>query len=71
MTELRRIAASAPLAALLAAAQEAQLLVVGRRGLGGVHGMRLGSIGQGVLNHAPCPVAIGGPGDRSTLRRSA
>jgi len=58
---LRRIAASAPLAALLAAAQEAQLLVVGRRGLGGVHGMRLGSTGQGVLNRAPCPVAIVGP----------
>jgi hypothetical protein len=54
----RRTARSAPLAALLAAAQ---LLVAGRRGLGGVRGMRLGSIGQGVLNHALCTVAIVGP----------
>jgi nucleotide-binding universal stress UspA family protein len=61
VTVLRRIAASTPLAALLAAAQEAQLLVVGRRGLGGVRGMRLGSTGQGALNHACCPVAIVGP----------
>jgi nucleotide-binding universal stress UspA family protein len=61
VTVLRRTADSAPLPALLAAAQEAQLLVVGRRGLGGVRGMRLGSIGQGVLNYAACPVAIVGP----------
>jgi nucleotide-binding universal stress UspA family protein len=44
--------------ALLSAARDAQLVVVGRHGLGGSHGMRLGSVGQVVLSHAPCPVAI-------------
>lgn len=60
VTVLRQITDSGPLHALLAAAQDAQLLVVGRRGLGGVRGMRLGSVGQGVLQHASCPVAVVG-----------
>lgn len=56
----RQVTGAAPLSALLAVARDAQLLVVGRRGLGGVRGMRLGSVGQGALQHAPCPVAIVG-----------
>jgi nucleotide-binding universal stress UspA family protein len=58
VTIMCRFASGAPLRALLEEAQEAQLAVVGRRGLGGVRGMRLGSVGQGVLNHATCPVAV-------------
>ena len=58
VTVLRQINAGGPLSALLVAAQEAQLVVVGARGLGGVRGMRLGSVARGVLQHAPCPVGI-------------
>jgi nucleotide-binding universal stress UspA family protein len=44
--------------ALLAEAQDADLLVVGSRGLGGFKGLLLGSVGQQVAHHAPCPVVI-------------
>ncbi len=40
--------------ALLAAACDAQMLVVGSR----VRGMTLGSVSQAVLHHAPCPVGV-------------
>lgn len=43
---------------LLDVAADADLVVVGRRGLGGFVGMLLGSVGHRVLHHAPCPVAI-------------
>ena len=36
----------------------AQLLVVGARGRGRLHGMMLGSVSLAVLHHAPCPVGI-------------
>jgi nucleotide-binding universal stress UspA family protein len=58
VTALRQIAHGAPRAALLAAAQGAQMLVVGARGRGGLRGMRLGSVSQAVLRHAPCPVGV-------------
>jgi nucleotide-binding universal stress UspA family protein len=47
-----------PRAALLDAAAEAQLLVVGGRGWGGITGMLLGSVSQAMLHHAPCPVGV-------------
>lgn len=58
LTVLNEVTSTGPLAALLAAARDAQLVAIGRRGLGGVTGMRLGSAGQGLLSHSPCPVAI-------------
>lgn len=46
-----------PRRALLSAAEEATLLVVGRRGHGDVRGL-LGSVSQYMTHYAPCPVAI-------------
>ncbi len=55
---LRQVAFSPPRTALLGAASEAQLLVVGSRGLGGLEGMSLGSVAATLLHHSPCPVAV-------------
>ncbi len=44
--------------ALLEAARDAQLLVLGARGRGGLPGMPLGSASVTMLSHAACPVAI-------------
>jgi nucleotide-binding universal stress UspA family protein len=44
--------------ALLEAAQEADLLVVGSRGHGGFAEALLGSVSQHCVRHAPCPVVI-------------
>ena len=58
VTVIRQIAVGAPRSALLAAATEAQMLIVGCRGRGGIEGLSLGSVAQAVLHHAPCPVGI-------------
>jgi nucleotide-binding universal stress UspA family protein len=47
-----------PVPALLEAAKEAELLVVGSRGQGGFAGLLLGSVSQQCAQHAPCPVVI-------------
>ena len=44
--------------ALLDAAQNAELLIVGSRGHGGFAGLLLGSVSQHCAHHAPCPVVI-------------
>jgi nucleotide-binding universal stress UspA family protein len=64
ITVLRHVAFGAPRSALLTAAAEAQLLVVGSRGLGGVEGMSLGSVAGALLHHSPCPVAVVHPAAR-------
>jgi nucleotide-binding universal stress UspA family protein len=53
--------------ALLAAAEEAELLVVGSRGHGGFAEALLGSVSQHCVQHAACPVVIirGAPAGRS------
>jgi nucleotide-binding universal stress UspA family protein len=48
----------APARVLLEEASEADLLVVGSRGLGGFRGLLLGSVSQQCSHHAPCPVVI-------------
>ncbi|GAB2920671.1 universal stress protein [Streptomyces heilongjiangensis] len=47
-----------PVQVLTGAAEHALGLVVGTRGHGGFTGMLLGSVSQGVLHHAHCPVIL-------------
>ena len=47
-----------PVEALIRQSQSACLVVVGTRGRGGFGGLLLGSVSQGVMNRAKCPVAI-------------
>lgn len=47
-----------PVDILLRVAAHATLVVVGNRGLGGFTSLLLGSVGQGVALHAPCPVVV-------------
>lgn len=44
--------------ALANAVPDARLIVVGTRGRGPVAGGLLGSTGNALLAHAPCPVAV-------------
>ncbi|MBC8195865.1 MAG: universal stress protein [Acidimicrobiia bacterium] len=43
---------------LMAAAEGADMLVVGNRGRGGFAGLRLGSVSQSIAHHSPCPLVI-------------
>ncbi|PZS15468.1 MAG: universal stress protein [Pseudonocardiales bacterium] len=47
-----------PVAGLIAASNAQHLLVVGTRGRHALAGTLLGSVSQGVLHHATCPVAV-------------
>ena len=63
--EVRRAAvAGVPAEVLVDAAKDADLLVVGSRGLGGFRGLLLGSVSQQCAHHAVCPVAIVPPPGR-------
>ncbi|HEX5365141.1 MAG TPA: universal stress protein [Acidimicrobiales bacterium] len=62
----RTVVCDLPSRGLLATAEDADLLVVGARGLGGFRGLLLGSVSQQCLHHATGPIAIvHGEGDRA------
>ena len=52
-----------PAAALIAAAEHADLLVVASRGRGGFSSLLLGSVSEQLAHHAPCPLTIIRPSD--------
>jgi nucleotide-binding universal stress UspA family protein len=62
----RRTVCDIPASGLLAAAEGADLLVVGARGHGGFQGLLLGSVSQQCLHHATGPIAVvhGVPAER-------
>jgi len=55
---VRTIGADGAVQAVLDAAKDADLVVIGSRGLGGFRGMALGSVSHAVTHHAPCPVVV-------------
>ncbi len=57
VTDVKRtVAFGSPAAVILGAAQHAQRVVLGSRGLGPFAGWVLGSVSRQVAQHAPCPV---------------
>jgi len=54
----RSVVEGSAASALVAAAESADLLVIGSRGLGGFRGLLLGSVSQQCAHHASCPVVI-------------
>ena len=54
----REVVCDLPATALLDASKDADLLVVGARGLGSFRGLVLGSVSQRCLEHAGCPVMV-------------
>jgi len=54
----REVVEGAPAQALLAAAQGADLLVLGSSRHGALAGLVLGAVGQECVQHAPCPLVI-------------
>jgi nucleotide-binding universal stress UspA family protein len=54
-----------PVEELISAGRDADLIVLGSRGTGGFNRLMLGSTAGQVAQHAPCPVTIIPPEDRS------
>ena len=54
----KKLVQSGAATALLLAAENADLVVMGARGLGGFMGLLLGSVSNQVTHHASCPVVV-------------
>jgi len=54
----RRVVQGTPRAALVEASQQASLIVMGSRGLGGFTGLLLGSVSRAVTRESDCPVMV-------------
>jgi nucleotide-binding universal stress UspA family protein len=65
----RVLVRASPADALLGAARDAALVVVGGRGVGGFRGLLLGSVSQHLAHHAPCPVVVVRGTTRPAARR--
>jgi nucleotide-binding universal stress UspA family protein len=52
------VAESTPIDLLLQLSEEADIVVMGSRGLGGLSGLVLGSVSSAVVSHASCPVVV-------------
>lgn len=53
-----RVVAGVPAEELLKAGEDAELVVVGSRGVGGFSRLLLGSVSSQVVQHATCPVVV-------------
>lgn len=60
VTVSTEIADGATAEAIIAAAETAQMIVVGSRGLGGFAGLLLGSVSRTLADRSPCPVVVVG-----------
>ncbi|MFF7250147.1 universal stress protein [Embleya sp. NPDC008237] len=54
----REVVVGHPVRTLVKTAEHALCLVVGTRGVGGFRGMLLGSVSQGLIHHARCPLVV-------------
>lgn len=60
LTALEFVQIGAPLTEIVNAAKDwpADLIVIGSHGRGGIRRALLGSVAEGVMRHAPCPVLV-------------